>query len=109
MNVKRFLIFVEESLQIGLMRAVFEPHDQFSRDSLRMQVASFLALQWRDGALVGRDGGRGVLRQVRTRRTTLPNPSRPESLCCDVGLAVVRPAEFVVVRLSQWSGGAAAA
>ena len=52
-NVKRFLIFVEESLQQGLMRAVFEPHDAFTRESLKMQLSSFLLTQWRDGALVG--------------------------------------------------------
>ena len=107
-NVRRFLIFVEESLQLGLMRAVFEPHDQFSRDSLRMQIASFLTLQWRDGALVGATPEEAFFVKCDVENNP-PESVEAGVLRCDVGLAVVRPAEFVVVRLSQWSGGAAAA
>lgn len=106
-NVKRFLIFVEESLQQGLMRAVFEPHDAFTRESLKMQLSSFLLTQWRDGALVGGTPEEAFFVKCDAENNP-PDIVEKGQIRVDVGLAVARPAEFVIVRLSQWNGGTAA-
>ncbi|WP_208348338.1 phage tail sheath family protein [Pseudaestuariivita rosea] len=103
-NVKRFLIFVEESLQLGLMRAVFEPHDKPTQDSLRMQITSFLLTLWRDGALVGATPEEAFFVKCDAENNP-PDVVEKGQIRVDVGLAVVRPAEFVIVRLSQWNGG----
>ncbi|MEM9853599.1 MAG: phage tail sheath subtilisin-like domain-containing protein [Pseudomonadota bacterium] len=106
-NVKRFLIFVEESLQQGLMRAVFEPHDAFTRASLKMQISSFLLTQWRGGALVGGTPEEAFFVKCDAENNP-PDVVERGQICVDVGLAVSRPAEFVIVRLSQWNGSEAA-
>ncbi|NSX55761.1 phage tail sheath family protein [Parasulfitobacter algicola] len=107
-NVKRFLIFVEESLQLGLMSAVFQPNDRFTQASLKMRISSFLLTQWRDGALVGATPEEAFFVKCDAENNP-PDVVEKGQIRVDVGLAVSRPAEFVIVRLSQWNGADASA
>lgn len=102
-NVKRFLLFVEGSLKEGLMSAVFEPNDLILRERLRMQISSFLVTTWRDGALVGATPEEAFFVKCDAENNP-PDVVEKGQIRVDVGLAVSRPAEFVIVRLSQWNG-----
>ncbi len=104
-NVKRFLLFVEGSLREGLMSAVFEPNDLILRERLRMQISSFLVTMWRDGALVGAVPEEAFFVKCDAENNP-PDVVDKGQIRVDVGLAVSRPAEFVIVRLSQWNGAA---
>ena len=72
-------------------------------------VNAFLIRVWRDGALFGATPERGVLRQVRRRDRTRPRSIDAGQLVVEIGIAPVKPAEFVIFRIAQFSGGAAVA
>jgi phage tail sheath protein FI len=100
LNVRRFFLFVEQSVKAATKWAVFEPNDPSLWKAITLAVSGFLRTQWIDGALVGlkEDDAYYVKCDAET------NP--PESVdlgrvITEVGLAVVRPAEFVIFRFSQ--------
>lgn len=107
-NVRRFLIFLEETLQQALLDSVFESNDRFLQAALRMRIASFLTQQWRAGALVGATPEQAFFVKCDAENNP-PDAVALGELRVDVGLAVVRPAEFIIVRLSQSTGASAAA
>ena len=85
---------------------VFEPNDPKLWDSVRRTVTMFLRRVWRDGALFGRDARPRRSSSSATRRTTRPRTVDAGILTVEIGIAPVKPAEFVVFRISQFSGGA---
>jgi phage tail sheath protein FI len=102
-NVRRFVNFLRESVDAGTQWAVFEPNAEGLWSKLRRNVSAFLNLQWAAGALVGATSAQAFY--VRCDETT--NPPDVQALgqvVTEIGVAVVRPAEFVVFRLSQWAG-----
>ncbi len=106
-NVKRFLIFIEETLNQALLDSVFESNDRFLQAALKMRISSFLTQQWRAGALVGATPDKAFFVKCDSENNP-PDEVALGKLCADVGLAIVRPAEFVIVRLSQSVGESAA-
>jgi uncharacterized protein len=103
-NVRRFVIYLKGSLRLGLMSAVHESNDRFLQERLRAQITSFLLGSWRSGALVGATPEQAFFVKCDDENNP-PDVVANGQIIVDVGLAVVRPAEFVIVRLSQWSGG----
>jgi uncharacterized protein len=104
LNVRRLFSFLEKSILNGTDWVVFEPNDEALWAKIRRTIASFLVVQWRNGALFGSKPGEAFY--VRCDNET--NPSEVidvGQVICEVGVAPVKPAEFVVFRLSQFSGG----
>ena len=105
LNVRRLFNFVEESILAGTNWVVFEPNDQKLWDSVRRTVTMFLRRVWRDGALFGRTPAEAFF--VKCDEENNPPENRDAGiLTVEIGIAPVKPAEFVVFRISQFSGGA---
>ncbi len=103
-NVRRLFIFIEESIRRGTQWVVFEPNDQDLGARVRRTVGVFLRGLWMQGALVGatpEQAGCLLCDESNTPRSSVDEGK----LVVDIGIAPVRPAEFVIFRISQWQGG----
>ncbi len=103
-NVRRLLLFIEESIDKGSQWVVFEPNDRSLWASVKRDVTAFLTTVWRSGALFGSTAQEAFFVKIDDEN----NP--PESrdlgrLIIDVGVAPVKPAEFVIFRVSQITQG----
>jgi phage tail sheath protein FI len=97
-NVRRLVIFLEESIDRGLQWAVVEPNGDNLWAKVRASVADFLLDLWHKGALVGVTADRAFF--VRCDRTTMTQDDLDNGrLVCQIGVAPVRPAEFVIFRI----------
>ncbi len=104
-NVRRLFIFIEHSIDLATQWAVFEPNNRRLWDNIRRMVEDFLLVQWRDGALLGAKPEDAFF--VRCDRTTMTqNDLDNGRLICLVGIAPVKPAEFVIFRVGQWTADA---
>jgi uncharacterized protein len=105
-NVRRLLIFLERSIQVGTEWAVFEPNDSRLWAKVRQSISEFLTRCWRDGALMGTKVEEAFFVKCDSSTMTQEDIDKGR-LICIVGVAPVRPAEFVIIRIGQWTGGAA--
>ena len=106
-NVRRLFNFVEESIQRGTQWAVFEPNDYDLWQRVKRTITSFLRGLWMQGALVGATPEQAFY--VLCDASNNPPSSVDEGkLIVEIGIAPVKPAEFVIFRISQWQGGGAA-
>jgi uncharacterized protein len=97
-SVRRFAIFLEASIAEGTGYAVFEPNDETLWARLRTDVEDFLLSLWRDGALQGTTSNQAFL--VRCDRTTMTqNDIDNGRTLLLVGIAALRPAEFILLRI----------
>jgi phage tail sheath protein FI len=102
-NVRRTLIFLEESIDRGTQWVVFEPNDRTLWAKIVRNVSAFLTVVWRDGALFGSTPQEAFY--VKCDDETNPPENRDLGrVTTEVGVAIVRPAEFVIFRISQWAG-----
>ena len=102
-NVRRLFITVEASMDAGLQWVVFEPNDYTLWAKVRRDVTSFLRVVWRSGALFGATPEQAFY--VKCDEELNPPEIRDlGQLIIEVGLAPVKPAEFVIFRISQWAG-----
>ena len=107
-NVRRLFILVEASMDAGLQWVVIEPNDSTLWAKVRRDVTSFLKVIWRTGALFGTTPDAAFY--VKCDEELNPNEIRDlGQLIIEVGLAPVKPAEFVIFRISQWAGANAEA
>jgi uncharacterized protein len=103
-NVRRLFIFVEESIEEATQWVVFEPNDEPTWARVRRAVGAFLGGLWRDGMLQGRTAEEAYF--VRCDRTTMTQADIDNGkLIVLIGIAPVKPAEFVIFRIGQWAGG----
>jgi len=103
-NVRRLFIFIEESLREGLRWAVFQPNDLSLRKRVERTVTEFLTRVWTDGALFGTTAAEAFYVKIDDEN----NPAVVRDLgrlVVDIGVAPVRPAEYVVVRIGMSQGG----
>jgi phage tail sheath protein FI len=99
-NVRRLFIFVEESIDEGTQWVVFEPNDEPLWDRVRRSISNFLVTVWSNGALMGATQEEAFF--VKCDRTTMTQDDIDNGrLICYIGLAPVKPAEFVIFRFSQ--------
>lgn len=99
-NVRRYFLYLERSVDVGTQWAVFEPNGERLWANVRETVSSFLYNEWRNGALLGSSQKEAYF--VRCDRSTMTqNDLDNGRLICLVGVAVVKPAEFVVFRIGQ--------
>ena len=103
-NVRRLFIFVEKSIQRGTQWVVFGINDEPLWARVRRSVSDFLTGLWRDGMLQGAKKEEAFF--VRCDRTTMTQADIDNGrLICLIGIAPVKPAEFVIFRIGQWYGG----
>jgi uncharacterized protein len=102
-NVRRFLIFLEASIDRATQWVVFEPNSPPTWARVVNSVTAFLHTQWRGGALLGRTPEDAFY--VRCDESTMTaDDVQNGRLICDIGVAIVRPAEFVIFRIEQLTG-----
>ena len=103
-NVRRLFIFVEHSIDKGTQWVVFEPNDEPTWAKVRRSVGDFLTRIWMDGMLQGKTKEQAYF--VRCDRTTMTQADIDNGrLIVLVGIAPVKPAEFVIFRIGQWTLG----
>jgi uncharacterized protein len=108
LNVRRLFNYIEQSILRGTDWVVFEPNDAHLWDAVKRTVTMFLRRLWRDGALFGATAGEAFF--VKCDAENNPPETRDVGqLIIDVGVAPVKPAEFVIFRISQYAGASSAA
>ena len=104
-NVRRLFNYLEESILAGTQWVVFEPNDHELWAKMRRTISSFLVNEWRKGSLFGVTPQEAFY--VKCDDETNPAEGIDAGqVVCEIGVAPVKPAEFVIFRLSQFSGGA---
>jgi phage tail sheath protein FI len=104
LNVRRFFNYLEESILNGTQWCVFEPNDPALWARIRRTISAFLVNEWRRGALFGATPGEAFY--VKCDDETNPQEGiEIGEVVCEIGVAPVKPAEFVIFRLSQMAGG----
>jgi phage tail sheath protein FI len=107
-SMRRLFLFLEESVDEGTHWAVFEPNNELLWASIRETVTAFLHTVWRTGALMGRTPDEACF--VKTDRTTMTQDDIDNGrLIVIIGVAPVRPAEFVIFKITQFTADAEAA
>ncbi|HMO54720.1 MAG TPA: phage tail sheath C-terminal domain-containing protein, partial [Tepidiformaceae bacterium] len=102
LNVRRLFNFVEKSIERGTQWAVFEPNDQLLWSKIRRDIGAFLGNVYRNGALFGATPAQAFF--VKCDAENNPQATRDlGQLIVDIGIAPVKPAEFVIFRISQYS------
>jgi phage tail sheath protein FI len=99
-SVRRLFIFLERSIYEGTQWVVFEPNDERLWDRVKDTIRLFLRTQWRNGALLGVTEDQAFT--IRCDRSTMTQDDILNGrLICEIGIAPVRPAEFVIFRIFQ--------
>ena len=84
---------------------MFEPNNQRLWDNIRRSIEDFLLVLWKDGALMGAKPEKAFF--VRCDRSTMTqNDIDNGRMICQIGIAPVKPAEFVIFRVGQWTSDA---
>ena len=104
-NVRRLFNFVAESITEGTQWAVFEPNDSRLWTHIRIAAKNFLTRVYRSGALFGSTADEAFYVKC-DAETNPPEAIEAGQVICEIGIAPVKPAEFVIFRLSQFTGGA---
>lgn len=99
-NVRRLFIFLEESIRANTNWAVFEPNDEGLWSRVKGTITLFLETQRRNGALMGTTPEEAYYVDV-GRNTMSQDDILNGRLICEIGVAPVRPAEFVIFRITQ--------
>lgn len=101
-NLRRYFAYVERSIDKGTQWAVFEPNGEMLWANVRRTIEDFLFAEWQSGALLGDKPERAFF--VKCDRSTMSqNDLDNGRLVCLIGLAPLRPAEFVIFRIGQWT------
>lgn len=104
-NLRRYFAFLEHSIDKGTQWAVFEPNGSALWANVRRTIGDFLFDQWQNGALLGDKAEKAYF--VRCDRSTMTqNDLDNGRLVCLIGVAPLRPAEFVIFRIGQWTADA---
>jgi phage tail sheath protein FI len=100
-SVRRFFLMAEESIKKATAQFVFEANDANTWVRVRAMVENFLTLQWRAGALAGNKADNAYFVRVGLGQTMTPQDVLNGLMIVEIGMAVVRPAEFIVLRFSH--------
>jgi uncharacterized protein len=102
-NIRRHFSYLRDSIDKGTQWTVFEPNTPELWAKIRRNIGAFLVMEWRKGALFGTTPEEAFYVKCDAEN----NPPEVRDLgqvVTEIGLAVVKPAEFVIFRLSQWAG-----
>ena len=104
-NLRRYFAYLERSIDLGTQWAVFEPNGPDLWRNVTRTIENFLLNEWTNGALLGEKPDKAYF--VRCDRSTMTqNDLDNGRLVCLIGVAPLRPAEFVIFRIGQWTGDA---
>jgi phage tail sheath protein FI len=99
-NLRRYFAYLERSIEQGTQWVVFEPNDEALWATVRRTVEDFLYVEWTSGRLLGQKPEQAFF--VRCDRSTMTQHDLDSGrLVCLVGVAPMRPAEFVIFRIGQ--------
>ncbi|MCB1873789.1 MAG: phage tail sheath subtilisin-like domain-containing protein [Gammaproteobacteria bacterium] len=98
-NVRRYFLYLERSIDKSTQWVVFEPNGEALWDNVRATVESFLYNEWRNGRLLGSEKSAYFVRCDRSTMTQ--NDIDNGRLVCEIGVAALKPAEFVIFRIGQ--------
>lgn len=102
-NVRRVFNYLKKSIDQGTQWTVFEPNSPELWAKIRRNVTAFLTIAWRDGALFGSTPEQAFY--VKCDEETNPIDQRDlGQVITQIGVSIVKPAEFVIFNLSQWAG-----
>jgi len=104
-NVRRLFNFVEESIELGTQWVVFEPNDRDLWERIKRDIRAFLTRIWREGALFGASPDEAFYVKCDDELNTVEIRDAGQVII-EIGICPVKPAEFVIFRISQWAGGA---
>jgi uncharacterized protein len=105
LNVRRLFNMIEESIATSTRWIVFEPNDRTLWNSIRRDISAFLTRVWRDGALMGRTPEEAFF--VKCDEETNPSENIDAGIVTTIiGIAPVKPAEFILFRITQQQSGA---
>lgn len=107
-NVRRLFNMIETTIMEGTQWVVFEPNDKTLWERVKRTISAFLLGLWRDGALFGATPEQAYFVKC-DEETNPPDSIDLGRLIVEVGIAPVKPAEFVIFRISQWQGGSGSA
>jgi phage tail sheath protein FI len=102
-SVRRLFLFLAESIDEGTQWVVFEPNDQALWGKIRRNVGAFLTNVWRSGALFGATPQEAFYVKC-DEETNPPEVRELGQVITEIGVAIVRPAEFVIFRITQSAG-----
>lgn len=100
-SVRRLFNYIEESIQESTAWAVFQPNDANTWVKVRCQIENFLSNLWRDGALAGSTTQDAFYVRVGLNQTMTAQDILNGYMIVEIGLAAVRPAEFIVLQFSH--------
>ena len=100
-SVRRFFNMVEESVMKATQRFVFEPNDAGTWVKVKAMIENFLILQWRAGALMGAKAEQAFFVKIGLGETMTEDDVLNGRMIVEIGMAVVRPAEFIILRFSH--------
>lgn len=102
-NIRRHFNYIKESIDEGTQWTVFEPNTSELWAKIRRNITAFLIIEWSNGKLFGNTPDQAFY--VKCDAETNPPEIRDAGqVVTEIGLAVIKPAEFVIFRISQWSG-----
>ncbi|MBN8852808.1 MAG: phage tail protein [Sphingobacteriales bacterium 50-39] len=96
--VRRFFIMVEESVKNATEQFVFEPNDENTWTRVKSMIANYLTEQWKKGALMGSSTKEAFFVHVGLNETMTEVDIWEGRMIVEIGMAVVRPAEFIILR-----------
>ncbi|WP_425636477.1 phage tail sheath C-terminal domain-containing protein [Algoriphagus yeomjeoni] len=99
--VRRLYIFVEESVKKATEFVVFEPNDANTWLRVKTMIENFLSNLWRDGALAGAKAEEAFFVRIGLGKTMTPLDILEGRLIVEIGIAAVRPAEFIILKFSH--------
>jgi phage tail sheath protein FI len=105
-NVRRLFNYVEQSIERGTQWVVFEPNDVDLWQQVKRTLYAFLNGLWRQGALTGATPEQAFYIKC-DEETNPPDQVDKGRLLVEIGIAPVKPAEFVIFQISQWQSGSA--
>jgi phage tail sheath protein FI len=100
-NIRRFFNMVEESVKKSTSWAVFEPNDINTWIKVRAMIENYLILKWKDGALAGAKPNEAFFVRVGLGQTMSAEDVLEGKMIVEIGLAAVRPAEFIILKFSH--------
>ena len=105
LNVRRLFNYIAESIMEGTQWSVFEPNDERLWLQLRIAATNFLTRTWREGALFGASPAEAFYVKCDSE-TNPPDVIEAGQVIVEIGISPVKPAEFVIFRISQFTAGA---
>lgn len=100
-SVRRFFNMVEESVKKSTYWAVFEPNDANTWIKVKAMIENYLTQKWRDGALQGAKPEEAFYVQIGLGKTMTAQDILEGRMIVEIGMAVVRPAEFIILKFSH--------